>query len=309
MNIWLVTLLGIFSTTQTHLAKSLERQGIETIDQLRAMFKRTGEKFEGKGKKSFVYMVGLILNHTTFIYHLFVTPLGGTTAQYTSMYGVGLLVLLLYSTRVMKEHLSRRELLGALTIFLGTFIIGVEGISRPALDMGWIDDAGMLIALAILLCLSALLLWVGLRSGSQNLLGLAYGLGAGICGSLDPFLKGFGQASGEGSPFTPGTALGWGLLAFSFLIGEAAVLITQWGFYKRARASILVPAFNCGYISLPVILQLILLPGYAFYWSTGAGLGLIISGFILIRSRRRAIKASLPDDPYNETRSNHLHEK
>ncbi|MCJ7622193.1 MAG: hypothetical protein MUO76_01725 [Anaerolineaceae bacterium] len=53
---------------------------------------------------------------------------------------------------------------------------------------------------------------------------------------------------------------------------------------------------NCAYISLPVVLQLILLPGYAFYWSTGAGLGLIISGFILIRGRRPAVKTLMPDD-------------
>ncbi|MCJ7622194.1 MAG: hypothetical protein MUO76_01730 [Anaerolineaceae bacterium] len=227
MNSWLVLLLGIFSITQTHLAKSLERQGIETLDQLRARLKGTGEQFEGKLKKPLIYIVGLILNHTTFIYHLFVTPLGGTTAQYTGMYGVGLLVLLLYSTQVMKERLSRRELLGALTIFLGTLIIGVEGISRPVLDMSWIDDADVLIALAILLCPCALLLWVGLRSGSQNILGLAFGLSAGICGSLDPFLKGVGQATGASSLFIPGTTGGWGILAFSFVLGEAAVLITQ----------------------------------------------------------------------------------
>ena len=297
MNNWLVLLLGICSTIQTHLAKSLERQGIETLDHLRARLKRTGEQYEGKVKKPFIYIIGLILNHTTFIYHLFVTPLGGTTALYTGMFGVGLLVLLLYSTQVMKERLSRRELLGAITIFLGTFIIGMEGISRPTLDMGWIDSDELLIALAILLCLGTLLVWVGLKSGSQNILGLAFGLSAGIFGSLDPFLKGFGQATGEGSPFAPGTAVGWGLLAFSFLSGEAAVLITQWGFYKRARASILVPAFNCGYISLPVVLQLILLPGYAFYWSTGIGLGLIITGFILIRGRRPVIKTPVPDHP------------
>jgi hypothetical protein len=38
----LILLLGILSTTQTHLAKALERQAIETFDLIRARLKRTG---------------------------------------------------------------------------------------------------------------------------------------------------------------------------------------------------------------------------------------------------------------------------
>ena len=112
--IWLIILLGVISTIQNHLAKALERQGIEALDHLRNKLARTGEKIKGANKKSAIYLLGLVLNQTVFIYHLFTTPLGGTTAVYTSMYGVGLVALLVYSVKVLNEPLSRKELTGAL---------------------------------------------------------------------------------------------------------------------------------------------------------------------------------------------------
>ncbi|HSF83648.1 MAG TPA: hypothetical protein VLA49_20615 [Anaerolineales bacterium] len=75
MNTWLVLLLGVLSTTQTHLAKALERQGIETLDHLRARLRSTGEQLERGNRKPLIDTLGLLLNRTTFIYHLFVTPL------------------------------------------------------------------------------------------------------------------------------------------------------------------------------------------------------------------------------------------
>lgn len=282
----LVMLLGIASTTQTHLAKALERQGIETWDLVRARLQRTGEEIEGSARKPVIYAVGLVLNHTTFVYHLLVAPLGGTTALYTSMYGMGLIALLLWSSLVLREKLGRLQLAGAVAILLGTLTIGLEGISRPMLDMSRMDLVHTVTAAALLLgaCLSLII--AGLRSGRPDPLGLAFGLSAGAAGALDPFLKVAGQTAGGGGPFTPGTVGGWAVLAASFLVGEAAVLITQWGFYRRARANMLVPAYNCSYVAVPVALQALLLPGYAVYPVTVLGLGLIGAGFVCLRGFR-----------------------
>ncbi len=278
-----IILLGIASTTQNHLAKALERQGIEVFDMIRARLRHAGERIEGGARKPLIYSLGLILNHTTFLYHLFVVPLGGTVALYTSMYGMGLIALLLYSTRVMKEKFTHLELLGAGAVLLGTLTIGLEGSSRPPLDMGEMDLAQTTIALLLLLGAGLVLVLVGLKTGSPKVIGLTFGLCAGICGTLDPFLKGVGQATGGVGQFVPRGAGGWALLAFSFLIGEAAVIITQWGFIRRARANILVPALNCSFVAVPVILQAILLPGYALYWTTGLGLASIMAGIVLMR--------------------------
>jgi hypothetical protein len=281
-NLWLILLLGIASTTQTHLAKAMERQGIETWDMIRARLRRSGDRFEGSNRKSIIYIAGLVLNHTTFLWHLLVAPLGGNTAQYTSMFGVGLLVLLAYSKWVLREPTSRQQSLGALFILSGTLVLGLEGLWRPQLDMGQMDLIATGLAVGFLLAVCLMLMVAGLRRGAPRIIGLAFGLSAGTCGSLDPFLKAVGQTAGGGH-FLPGSGGGWIVLGLSFLLGETAVLITQWGFYRRARANVLVPALNSSYVAGPVLLQAFLLPGYSLVWTTGLGLVLIVAGFSLMR--------------------------
>ena len=67
-NTWIAILIGILSTTQLHLAKALERQGIEVFEQLRVRLKKTGEQIEGSIRKPIIYMVGVTLNNTVFLY-------------------------------------------------------------------------------------------------------------------------------------------------------------------------------------------------------------------------------------------------
>lgn len=286
----LVILLGIASSTQNHMAKALERQGIEVWDLIKARLTRPGRRQTGRltpaqRRAALIYTTGLALNHTVFLYHLGVAPLGGTTALYTSMRGVGLVAMLLYTTRIMRERLTRPELAGILAILSGTLVVGLDGIARPSLDMGRINMAGALTALAAVLVLSTLLVAAGLRNGAPSSIGLAFGLSAGALGTLDPFLKTVGQTAGGGD-LTPGSTAGWLVLAASFVLGEAAVLLTQWGFYRRARANVLVPALNCTYVGLPVLLQALFLPGYSLYSPTLAGLLLIMAGFVALRSQQ-----------------------
>lgn len=282
----LVILVGIVSTTQNHLAKAMERQGIEIFDLIRARIRRDGPTTPIKHGIPWIYVLGLVLNHTVFVYHLLVVPLGGTPALYTSMYGMGLIALLIYSTRVIQEKMGRLELSGAIAILLGTLAIGIEGIYRPPLDLGQIDPHPLLLALGSLFLGCVVLVVGGLNSGSPKALGLLFGLCAGTIGSLDPFLKGVAQAAGGGNNLLPGSRTGWIILVASFLIGELSFVITQWGYIRRARANILVPALNCSYVAVPVILQALLLPGYTLYWSTILGLGAIMGGIVLMRGIR-----------------------
>jgi len=294
--LWLVILLGILSTTQNHLAKAFQRQGIETLDHVRSKIDHTTAPFRGKPKRAWIYVIGILLNQTVFIYHLFTTPLGGTTAVYTSMYGVGLLVLLIYSWKILKEPLNRTELTGALAIFGGTLVIGLEGFFRPALVMSWMNFDATLLAVGILFVLCGLIIYLSLRNGSKDAIGVGFGFSAGAIGAMDPFLKGVGQTAGGGAAFGPVSRGGWIVFVASFLIGALAFVIDQWGFYKRVRANILVPTFNASYIAVPVIMQTILLPGYRFYWSTFLGLGLLMIGFVLLGNFNSQFEKS-PTEP------------
>ncbi len=225
-------------------------------------------------------MAGLAVD-ATFVRSI--APLGGTPALYTSMFGIGLVALLVYSTKFMKENITRLEVTGAILIVLGTLTIGVEGIFRPAVEMAHMNVVGTVAAVCMVLGLGGVCMTLTSKKGTQDAIGLTFGLFAGACGGLDPFLKAVGQSQGGANHAVPHTALGWTLFAGSFVVGFLAFMITQWGYVRRARASVLVPAYNCTYVGLPVILQVLLLPGYGFYWTTAAGIGLIMLGIVLMR--------------------------
>ncbi|MFN3763778.1 MAG: hypothetical protein ACK4WK_11350 [Anaerolineae bacterium] len=79
---------------------------------------------------------------------------------------------------------------------------------------------------------------------------------------------------------TPGE--GGAVFASSFVIGFLAFLVTQIGFSRKARVSLLVPAYNATYIGLPVLWQTLLLPACQPSLLTGLGLGLILLGVVAI---------------------------
>lgn len=274
----LVLLLGIFSTIQTHLAKVLERQGIEVFEQIKARLQKSGGTVEGRLKMPVIYTVGLVLNNTLFIWSTLAQPYG-PPALFSSMFGVGLVFLMIYAAAVLKERINRWEMAGAAAIVLGTLAIGYENISRAGtMDRFTMNLPAFFLALGIWLAFSLAFVFGASRSRNLSLVALAFGLLAGGFGSLDPFFKGVGQNYGGQSGFLPSNAIGTAIFAASFLIGFLAFLVTQIGFAKKVRASLLVPAYNAAFIGLPVLWQVFLLPGYHLTRLTGLGLALILAG-------------------------------
>ena len=277
-NIPLVLLLGIISTIQTHLAKALERQGIEVFEQIKAKLQRSGQPVEGGLKKPVIYTIGVALNNTLFIWATLAQPYG-PPALFSSMFGVGLVFLMVYAAAVLKERITRREMAGAAAIVLGTLAIGYENIARAdTMDRFTMDLDALFLALGIWLVLSLAFVVTASRSRDLRLIALALGLLAGGFGSLDPFFKGVGQNYGGPSGFLPSNAIGTVIFSASFVIGFLAFVVTQIGFAKKVRASLLVPAYNAAFIGLPVLWQVLLLQGYRLSWLTALGLALILAG-------------------------------
>ncbi len=289
----LVLLLGLLSTIQTHLAKALERQGIEIFEQIKAKLQKNCEPVEGGPKKPVIYTIGLILNNTLFIWSTLAQP-HGPPALFTSMFGMGLVFLMAYAAFVLKEKISRRELFGAAAIVSGTLFVGIENIFRPEADRFTMDLPGMLIALGIWLTLSLVLVFTSYRTSNLRLIAFTIGSLAGGLGSLDPFFKGIGQNYGGQSGLLPSNAVGTVFFVSSFFIGFLAFVVTQFGFARKVRASLLVPAYNAAFIGLPIVWQAILLPGFHITWMTGTGILFILAGVagMQIRTRRDSQEVS-----------------
>jgi drug/metabolite transporter (DMT)-like permease len=282
-NVPLAILIGIISTIQLHLAKALERQGIEVFDQLRARIKKTSQQIDGDNKKPIIYTIGVVLNNTIFLYAI-IAQRFAPPAIYTSMFGVGLIFLMIYAGKVLGERITRALLLGSGAILIGTLIIGLENIVRKDVDRFDMDTTPTLILIGAFIIVGTLAMITTVKTSKSHLIAGVFGIFCGGYGSLDPFLKGMGQ-NVSGSPgWIPESWQGWILFLPSFLIGFASFAFTQVAFAKKAPASVFVPIYNASYIVLPVVLQLILLPTYKLYWSTFSGMGLIIVGITLMRN-------------------------
>jgi drug/metabolite transporter (DMT)-like permease len=280
-NISLVLLMGILSTLQTHLAKALERQGIEIFDRIQTRRKKGAPGQQGDVRKPLIYSLGLFLNFTVFIWAVLAQPFG-PPALFTSMFGVGLAFLMVYARIVLKERISRLDAAGAAAIISGTLVVGIENIFRTDANRFNMDLNGMFLALLIWLTAGSAFILIAHRRRSPSLIATAYGMLAGGLGGLDPFLKGVGQGYGGDPLIIPGSLTGMILFLASFVIGFLAFLVTQFGFVQKAPASRLVPAYNATYIGLPVVLQAFLLPGYPLYWTTITGVGLIMAGVLVM---------------------------
>lgn len=294
-NVPLVLLLGIISTLQTHLAKALERQGIEVFDQIKAKLQKSGQPVEGGLKKPVIYTIGVVLNNTLFIWPILAQPYG-PPAVFSSVFGVGLVFLMVYAALVLKEPVNRREVVGAAVIILGTLGIGYDNVIRAGtLDRFTMNLTTFFLVLGIWLALALTLVFVSNRARNLRLMAVAFGILAGSLGSLDPFLKGVGQNYGGSSSILPASVIGGIIFGASFVIGFLAFVLTQIAFVKKVRVSLLVPAYNAAFISLPVFWQLILLPDYSLTWLTLLSLALIVYGVVAIGAvgRRRHQERSL----------------
>jgi drug/metabolite transporter (DMT)-like permease len=283
MSMWaiiIVILLGIADTVQLHLAKSMQRQGIEIFDQIRAKIKKEHLEIEGSVKKPVIYIVGLVLNNIEPVWLIVANLFGVYPALVTSMFGVGLVVLMVYSVKVLHEPVNRREALGAATIIGGTLVLGVEAFFRPDYDESAISTGQSYLFVAVFAAVAAMVVVLASRTRNARTIGFAFGIAAGGFGGQDIIFKMLGQNDMD-------SVVGWLVFASSFAIAFLAFFFTQLGFVRKAPASVLVPAYDTTYVLVPLLYQALLLPGFEIWWTTILGAATIIAGIALMRGFTR----------------------
>ena len=244
---------GLVNTCLLHLAKAMERHGIETFSR--------NKSFKEKGKKPLIYVVGLILNFFSFVWQ-FLGLLYSSAAIFSSVFGIGLIVVMLYSYFILKEEIKKPELIGAALIITGTSIIGFSYLTQEQESITVFNHLNFLI---LLICI-AILFTVLITFSWKTKVGTAiiFGLVAGSLGGLDNVLKRFGFAQlGFLDAFLGVFSFDIISIIFllSFLVGFLAFFFTQIGFAKGADASKLVPMYNSCYILLPILFELVIVVG------------------------------------------------
>ncbi|HDZ18541.1 MAG TPA: hypothetical protein ENH75_09635 [archaeon] len=120
--VYLGLLFGIIATLISHLSKGFQKRGIEIFDR--------DKSFKEKGKKPLIYIIGLILNYSIVIWQVIALQFS-SAAVFTSVFGLGLIVILVYSHYILHEKITRKELEGSILIIFGTTFIGIIQLFEP----------------------------------------------------------------------------------------------------------------------------------------------------------------------------------
>ncbi|MFW9818852.1 MAG: EamA family transporter [Candidatus Thorarchaeota archaeon] len=267
MSVVLGLLFGIINTLVLHLAKGMERHGIEIFSRKKS--------FKEKGKKPLIYIIGFVLNNTVFIWQILGTTYA-SAAVFSSVFGLGLILLMLYSRYILHEEISNVELIGAILIIIGTTLAGFFYIIEPQATGNVIYMNFFILILVIIILFTIL---IGFSWKTKIAVAFIFGAVAGTLGGTDNVLKRIGLSSSNFFEALAGLLrleLDSFIFLFSFLAGFCALILTQIGFAKGADASRLVPMYNSLYISAPVLFELLIVEG------AGVSLGIILSIIIII---------------------------
>lgn len=275
----IASFIGIIATTQIHISKGLQKYG---IDALRPEKDRKHSVDHQRGRK-IAYFSGIILNNLAFLWVL-VANLYAPTSYYTSMFGFGLVVLMLFSEYILHEKHTVLQHLGAFIIAGGTILIGLSRSTNEVPPMSAVELNTVLRFLAIYFPLNFLLLGLALKLRWQRTLGVLFGTLTGCAAAMDPILKGIGQSFGTNIQLIPHTTVGWIIFLASFLFGAIAFSFTQIGFYKHARASTLVAFHNITLILNPLLLLKLSLPGFSLTRLQVTGVLVVVAGIALMFS-------------------------
>ena len=283
---FIAMIYGIIGSVLFNISRGMQRQGIEAVASLFPGRKGRGEgeRHPRSAKNITLYATGFVLNNSLGFFAILANRYA-PSSYFTSMFGLGIIALMLYARFVLKEPLHPFQYAGAAVLILGTLILGYDGIIREKLTMASINlpVAGIVIGASLLLVIVILIYAHWTRS--LLVLGAVYGLVSGFVASLDPILKGIGQNLGQGERFLPSRSLGWIIFLVSFIFATLSFVASQWIFSRGARVSVLVPSQNFAYIVFPIILQAVALPGFNVSGLTVLGLFITILGIVVMQAK------------------------
>lgn len=282
MNHIIAMIFGILGSIQLHIAKALQSQGVKTLELLKISNSKETEKlkYDGKIHKSKHYIAGLILSNTGFIWIILANRFA-PSSYFTSMFGVGLIFLILYADKIMGEHVPAGVYVASTILLIGTLLIGYDGTLHDHTTMTGIDHR-IILTIALLFIIASTLFLIFIRKLKRMLITALGGLLAGGLSCFDPIFKGLGQHQGEVATFLPQNNLGWLFFGSSLIFTTYAFILSQWCFSHKARISIFVPVFNSIYIILPILILRFALPGYHFSQITVLGFLIIVAAMFYL---------------------------
>jgi uncharacterized membrane protein len=277
----LTVIYGVAGAVSVSLGKGLQKYGVEVLTRPREMFKRRNLF------KLFVWLLGTA-GAVASAFFIFAACAYGPLTIVGALSGTGLVALVLFSVFVLKEPFGRTEMLGIITIIIGTFLAGYfEGWDQIAnyripnpLGRHFHTSNVVMMGLSIAAISAAMALY-SWRSGFRYF-GVIFGSISGFCGGISVFFqKGAMLVCGCSDILADIPAALKNPFFYLFAVtGIGDFVITQYALSK-SKAVTVVPCYQSFYMAIPVLGGIV-----AYYDSINLlqmlGIMLLLLGVILL---------------------------
>lgn len=236
---------GLMMACTLNLGKALQKQGIQ-------LFERDKMAGNARAKKGIIWIVGISFSAIQPVFQIVAQAIIGAPATvYSAMMGLGIVVVMVYAYKVLKEPIERFEVLGAAMIIGGTTIFGIASYfwERPSTTVNWENFTVAMVTTGALFVVIIIF-----TTRTKRFWGLIWGIVAGSLGGLDNVFK---SMSGRGlSVVNLGAFSAFANIFFyiSFVAGVGALLLTNVG-YTRGKAVTVVPAYTAFYVLIPLVME------------------------------------------------------
>ncbi len=288
---------GLMMAATLNLGKALQKQGIQ-------LFEKKKLEEGVRAKKGAIWIVGISFSGIQPVFQIVAqTIIGAPATVYSAMMGLGIVVVIAYAYKVLKEPIGKFEVLGAAAIIGGTTVFGIGSyfwVQPSTRTMDWTSFGVSMVAIG-----AAFLAIIVYTVRTKHLWGLIWGIVAGSCGGLDNVFK--SMSRNTESLIDLGAFSGFANIFFyiSFVAGTGAMLLTNVG-YTRGKAVTVVPAYTVFYILLPLVLET-LFYGVAPHALQVVGVAIAIVGVVLSTAFRKekAIETGKVEEPASAESSTH----
>jgi len=241
--------LGMLGALSINIGKGVQKLKVHVLKQGRAMVSPPHRRDLG------IWLLGMAITATAALPISLGMKLTESPSTIGAMTGVGLIGLVIFASRVVREPISRRDGLGIALVVVGTSVLGYLGgldkqAARSFETLVLVRSVAIPMCAGVIACVAARFL--------PRLHSVAWGGMAGICLGSSYFLADAALVE-AGGDFVGQLSNPYPYVAM--VVGIGAMVTTQIGFFK-GRALDVVPAVNSAAIITPVVLEILLYARY-----------------------------------------------
>lgn len=254
MSVFLGIIIAIIAYSMYNIGMALQKKAASSLPNI--------ENTSLKGNlKNFlsnkIWLLGFIMATVQWYIYLIALPMAPLSVL-SSMMGVGLVVLVVFSYFYLKEKITKIEIIGVIVIIVGVVILGVTTINSPpepdlpTINVFMAKPSSMIYVGLLLLVVFTLIAYC--RKMNYKHADIMFGLAAGLLGGIGTiFSKAF--TSGFTAPNLLDTIKTWQWYIYILLliVGNMGMAPVQQVGFQKGKAVIVAPLTSIGTLIFSII--------------------------------------------------------